>query len=293
MSRTKVIRTVTAYLFLLPLLSLFSIFVLYSLGNSFFISLHEWDGISSIKWVGLANYKKALVDPYVYSALIKTVIWTCIFTLGSVGIGLLMATLLYKGVKGEAIFKAIFYLPMIFSFPAIGLVWTWSYAPEGPLNQVLKSIGLGVLARPWLADPSTALVAASIPAIWAHTGFCMVMFLAGFRGVPTELLEVAELEGLSSWQRFRHIILPLSRGATNVVLLFTIMLGLKVFDIILTMTMGGPYRTTEVLAYLVYKTIFSYWKFGYGTTIAWILFALVFSLGILYLRRMIAREVTY
>ena len=286
MARFRIMKT--AYLFILPTLLIFSIFILYSIGGSFFVSLHKWDGLRSMKYIGLSNYFKLFHDPLFLNSVKSTLIWIVLFTSLSVIFGLLIAVLLETAGRGTIVFKSIIFLPMAISAVAGGILWSFMYDPDfGAVNAFFKWIGLDFLTRAWLGDSHTALYAVIIAYVWMWTGFCMIVFSAGLKGIPPELLEAAKIDGASSWQRFWHVVLPLLKGSLGVAIIMTVTSGLKAFDLIYTMTAGGPFRSSEVVAYFMYIESFYHYKMGYGAAIAISLFIIVFIVAVPLVRRMV------
>ncbi|PKP58245.1 sugar ABC transporter permease [Candidatus Atribacteria bacterium HGW-Atribacteria-1] len=286
MARFKIMKT--AYLFILPTLLIFSIFILYSIGGSFFVSLHKWDGLRPMKYIGLSNYFKLFYDPLFLNSVKNTLIWIVLFTSLSVILGLLIAVLLETAGRGTIVFKSIIFLPMAISAVAGGILWSFMYDPDfGAVNAFLKWIGLDFLTRAWLGDSHTALYAVIIAYVWMWTGFCMIVFSAGLKGIPPELLEVAKIDGANSWQQFWHVVLPLLKGSLGVAIIMTVTSGLKAFDLIYTMTSGGPFRSSEVVAYFMYIESFYHYKMGYGAAIAIGLFIIVFIVAVPLVRRMV------
>jgi len=280
--------TKTAYLFILLNLLIFSIFILYSIGGSFFVSLHKWDGLRPMKYIGLSNYFKLFHDPLFINSVKNTLIWIVLFTSLSVIFGLLIAVLLETAGRGTIVFKSIIFLPMAISAVAGGILWSFMYDPDfGAVNAFLKWVGLDFLTRAWLGDSHTALYAVIIAYVWMWTGFCMIVFSAGLKGISSELLEAAKIDGASSWQQFWHVVLPLLKGSLGVAIIMTVTSGLKAFDLIYTMTAGGPFRSSEVVAYFMYIESFYHYKMGYGAAIAISLFIIVFIVAIPLVRRMV------
>lgn len=287
-------KKIIPYLFLIPSLFFFGLFVLYPAIKSIYISFYRWDGISpAMKFVGLSNYKELFFDdPYFLNALKNNIIWGIIFLIFPTLSGLFIAMMVNQNIRGENVFKSIIYFPMTLSFVVVGLIWTWVYEPRlGILNNFLKTIGLDSLTRPWLGSRQVVLYAVVIAASWAHTAFCMVVFLAGLRAIPVGVIEAAKIDGASPWQSFRHIILPLLRPALTIVIAITIIISSKVFDIIYLMTMGGPARSSEVLALYMYMTSFLQYRRGYGSAIGIVIFLIVFSVAVPYVKRMAEKEV--
>lgn len=251
--------------------------------NSFYISLTKWNGAGAPEWVGFRNFENLATDPVFIQALLNNVYWVIGFGGASVVIGLLLALALNRPRRGVGFYRSAIYLPMVFSLAVTGLFWRLLYQPDGAVNSALDAIGLGDVARQWLADPSTALTAVLIAAVWRQCGYIMVLYLAGLKGVDPTLEEAAQVDGANRWQRFWRIVMPQMKGVNSVVFAVTVIDSLRTFDIVWTMTRGGPYNSTQLLSTYMYQTAFSTVDLGYGSAIAVIIFllAIVFIIGYL------------
>lgn len=251
--------------------------------NSFYISLTKWNGAGVPEWVGFRNFENLATDPVFIQALLNNVYWVVGFGGASVVIGLLLALALNRPRRGVGFYRSAIYLPMVFSLAVTGLFWRLLYQPDGAVNSALDAIGLGDVARQWLADPSTALTAVLIAAVWRQCGYIMVLYLAGLKGVDPTLEEAAQVDGANRWQRFWRIVMPQMKGVNSVVFAVTVIDSLRTFDIVWTMTRGGPYNSTQLLSTYMYQTAFSTVDLGYGSAIAVIIFllAIVFIIGYL------------
>jgi ABC-type sugar transport system permease subunit len=276
------------YLFILPMLLIFIIFILYPIVGSFITSLSKWNGLTPMKYIGLVNYFKLFHDPSFLNSMKNTLIWVLLTTSLSVILGLVIAVLLEKAGRGTTIFKSIIFAPMSISAVAGGVIWAFMYDPDfGVVNAFLRRLGLGSLARPWLGDAHTALYAVILAYVWMWTGFCMIVLSAGLKGISPEIIEAAKIDGASGWQQFHRVVLPLLKETLEVVIILTMISSLKVFDIIYTMTAGGPFRSSEVTAYFMYMESFYHYKMGYGAAIAIILFIIVLLPGVSLIRRVV------
>jgi raffinose/stachyose/melibiose transport system permease protein len=180
-----------------------------------------------------------------------------------------MALLLWGVRRGSTFYRVVFFLPYVLPQVAVGVVWTWIYAPtRGWLNQALELVGLDGLTRGWLGDPGTALYAVLGTAVWTATGFVFVIILSALRTVDPELVDAAMLDGANYLQRLRYVILPQIMPVFLMVTALTLIGGFAVFDIILVMTGGGPSNATEVLGIYSYKSAFQLSRISYGTTLA-------------------------
>ncbi|TVR29858.1 MAG: sugar ABC transporter permease [Spirochaetaceae bacterium] len=262
--------------------------------QSLYLSLTDWNGISeTFDFVGLANYLLVFSDRAFSAAVLHNFIWVTVFLLLPTLLGLLLAVLLDKDIRGAVVFKSIIYLPMIFSYVIAGMVWTFIYEPRlGILNLSLEAAGLPQLTRAWLAEPGTALLSVIVAAAWQHTGLCMILFLAGLQSVRADLIEAAEIDGANRIQLFLGVVLPQLKNTTIVVVSLTVINSLKSFDIVYIMTRGGPFRSSEVLTTLMYREAFWNYRMGYGSAIANMLFFMVLIIIVVYFRSVMQRNQT-
>lgn len=267
----------------LPVMIVTAVFFLFPLGNALYYSLVDFDGLNpNPPFVGLGNFIRMVEDPAVWHALGNNLIWILVGTAAPMVVGLLVAMLLWTVRRGGAIYRVIFFLPYVLPGVAIGIVWGWIYDPvNGLLNQFLRSIGLGAWATGWLGEPDLALYAVLLTAIWAGTGFAIVIFLSALRNVDTELVDAARIDGANSAQRLWFIILPQIMPVFLMVLTLTLVGGFSVFDIIFVMTAGGPANATEVLGTYAYDQAFVLNNIGYGTTLALLITILSVPIAVL------------
>ncbi len=277
------------YLFLAPALIWYLVFLLYPMYQSFVISLMDWDGLSAnIRFVGLENYRQIFFeDEIARLALRNNILWTIGTLLIPTSIGLLLAVTLDRNLRGRTIFRSIFYGPAVLPLVASGLIWAWMYNPQfGFVNYVLEVIGLGHLARGWLSVFETALPATFITAIWGGVGFPMVLYLAALQAIPAEQYEATRIDGANKRQLFLHITLPWLREAHVIVFSLGVINSFKTFDLIYTMTYGGPGRVTQVLGTWMYFNAFQYYHAGYGAALAWVIALITLVVAVPYIQRM-------
>jgi ABC-type sugar transport system permease subunit len=258
------------FLFVLPALLLYLVFMVYPFLQSIYFSFTSWNGVAAVKqWVGLANYRELVGDERLWLSLRHNLIWVVVGTVGPIAIGMLLALLLWRRPKGFTLFRTIFFLPQVVSAVVIGIVWSWIYNPIfGILNTGLDAVGLENISRGWLGDPDVALYAVLIAAIWAEIGFVFVIFLAGLQNVSKDLLEAATVDGANSWQRFWHVTMPQMANVITIVIAIELIGGFNIFDMIFIMTGGGPANATEVIATYTYKEAFTQNHIGYASTLA-------------------------
>ena len=241
--------------FLLPPLAVFGLIVIWPLLDSFFYAFTNWNGFDpNYRFVGFDNFKKVFTDKLFFNAVVNTVIWIVAAILLPTLLGLALALLLDSSVKGANIFKSIFYLPICLSAIVVGQIWTWIYQPDwGILNSLLGLASGSSVTYAWLAKPGSALYAVIVAWSWQQTGLAMVIFLAGLTAIPPDLTEAADMEGATRLQRIRHVVLPLLRPATVVVVALMVINSLKGFDILYIMTGGGPFNSSDTLAMHMYN----------------------------------------
>ncbi|MFI6558841.1 carbohydrate ABC transporter permease [Streptomyces sp. NPDC050534] len=269
---------------LVPLLAE-SVWVFWPALQGFYLALTKWDGVSAPQFVGLDNFREMAHDDVFRSAAGHTVLWLVVFGGLSAVLGLAAALLLQQERRGVGFYRAALFLPVVFSLVATALVWQAIYQPDGVLNRLLDSVGLGGLQHPWLADQDTALYAVIVPALWRQIGYVMVLYLAGLKGIDPALYEAAKVDGASAWQRFRHVTLPQLRSVNAVVVSVIIIDSLRSFDVVWSLTRGGPYHSSELLSTYMYSTAFQSLRLGYGSALAVVIFVLAFGVIASYLVR--------
>jgi len=271
----------------LPLL-VFGVLVVWPLLSSFYYSFTNWNGFNPhYQFVGFGNFARIFTDHLFANAIINTAIWMAAAIIVPTCLGLGLALLIDSRVPGGAIFKSIFYLPICLSAVVVGQIWVWIYQPDwGLLNTAMSAVTGQPESYAWLAKPDTALYAVIIAWSWQQTGLAMVIFLAGLTAIPHDLLEVCELEGTKFRQRVWHVILPLLRPATVVVVALSVINSLKGFDILYIMTGGGPFHSSDTLAMHMYNESFKKYHMGYGSAISVVLFLIALSIIFIYFRQL-------
>jgi raffinose/stachyose/melibiose transport system permease protein len=284
-SRTT-LQAFTPLPFILPALIIYAVFALYPMVSALLLSFYNWDGISEERnFVGLTNYVQIFTqDPVFWVAVRNSLIWVVMSLIAPTIVGLTLAVAVNQKIFARNSFRAIFYLPSIVASIAVATIWSWMYNPLlGLFNSLLKSLGLGFLIQDWLGDPSVALFSIFIAYVWQSSGANMVLFLAGLQGVPQELKEAALVDGANSWKAFWNVTIPSLRQTFIVVTVLTIINSLKVFDLIVGMTSGGPGQSTQVLALWSYTQSFGLRDFGNGMAVAIVLLTLTLLIVIPYM----------
>lgn len=270
-------------LFLAPALILIGIYIIWPIIMSFELSMFEWDGISPQKlYVGLKNWKDLIQDSIFWHAFGNNIKFIFLSIIIEMPIAILLAVLLDRGGKKFDVFKSLFYLPMLMSSVAIGVLFKYIYDPSfGLLSGILSFLHLDFLNQDWLGDPKIAFYSVVAVICWQYIPFYMIFFIAALSNIPHELYEAARIDGATQGQYFWKIELPLLSPSIKTACILSLIGSLKYFDLIYVMTEGGPSNATELMATYMYKNAFASFKMGYGSTIASAMFMIITTAGIL------------
>jgi multiple sugar transport system permease protein len=274
-------QAMVAYLFLTPALVYFTVFFFYPIAYEFWLSLHS--GPNADAWVGLQNYARALRDDRVLHSFRITVLFAAGTTLGSILIGLGLALLLDRPLRGRVLLRAVLLFPYMTSFVIVALMWQNILDPYvGILNRALAALGLPQQA--WLTSYEWALPAIVGITVWHGMGYNMVIFLAGLQGIPRDYYDAAKLDGASGWGLFRTITLPLLAPTTLFVSILGVIGSLQAFAQPYVITQGGPADATRLYVYHVFEAGFGELDFGYASALAFLMFLVVLVLTVVQLR---------
>ncbi|HHW05884.1 MAG TPA: sugar ABC transporter permease [Methanothermobacter sp.] len=267
------------YLYALPWFIGFTVFTAGPIIASFLLSFTNWDLIRPAEWIGFGNYNMLLEDPLFWQSLKVTSIYALFSVpLGILG-GLAIAVLMNQKIKGLSVFRTIYYLPAVVSGVAVSLLWSWIFNPDfGVLNYLLSLIGIN--GPGWIYDEKWALPSLIIMSLWG-VGGGMVIYLAGLQGVPTELYEAAIIDGASSWRRFWSITIPMISPVIFFQLIMGIIGSFQIFTQAYIMTGGGPNNATLFYVLYLYRNAFQWFKMGYASALAWVLFIVILILTII------------
>ncbi len=265
-------RRWTGMLFLAPALVAYVIVVLVPAGQGVWLSFWHWNGITAATWAGFSNYTGFFTDPTLRQALEHTLVFILFFSVLPIVLGLLSAALTSrKEVRGAGIYRWVIFLPQLLTPAVTAVVWKRIYAPNGPLDLVLRAVGLGGLARGWLGDYTWALPALGLAGTWAAFGLCMVLFVSGTQAIPTELYDAARVDGAGAVREFFTVTLPGLRGQMAVALTLSALGALRVFDIVWLTTRGGPGTSTITPTIILYERAFTNPDIGAASAIGVIL----------------------
>jgi raffinose/stachyose/melibiose transport system permease protein len=280
------IRGLVPYLFVLPAFIIYGTFLLWPLVQLVVLSLEKWNGLTADReWAGFSNYERLIHDPTFWIALKHNIIWVAMSSI-VISLGLVLAVILHQArPRGGRVYRVIFFLPYTLTSVLVGITWKWMYHPVwGPLNEALRRIGLGNVARGWLGDIDTALLALTVAANWVGHGFIMMLFLAGLANIDPVLYDAASVDGAGSWRKFRHVTLPGLANTLNMVILIVFIATVRVFDIVYVTTKGGPLHATEVLGTYIHWQTFENLEVGYGAAISVATAAIILGASLIYLK---------
>ncbi|WP_260426801.1 carbohydrate ABC transporter permease [Burkholderia sp. Bp9142] len=270
-------RWLVITLLLAPSMVLLTIFLIYPLISSLRLSTQDWNGLgSNAHFVGLANWIRLAHDAIFWKALGNNLLLAIFSIVVQLPIALVLAVLLEKAGRGSRLLKILYFLPMLMSSVAIGVLFKNVYDPNfGPLNALLHAIGLDSFAQDWLGDTRFSLAATIAVICWQNVPFYMILFLAGLSSFAPELAEAAVLDGASEWTIFWRIKLPHLQGTIRTAVMLSVLGSLRYFDLVFVMTGGGPESSSELMATYMYRTVFNSFQLGYGSTIASAMFIIV------------------
>ncbi|ABF45465.1 carbohydrate ABC transporter permease [Deinococcus geothermalis] len=259
-ARVTVRNTLLAYAFMLPFLVLLALYHTWPVLFGTYLAFTRYNIIRPPEWVGLENFRTLAADPQFWSGLKNSLKYILVVPVIQI-LAIAVAMLVNRPLKGIGFFRTAYYVPVVTSFAVVGLIWTWMYQQDGPVNAVLGALGLhrgGSL----LNNPFTALYAVMFVTLWKGIGYYMVLYLAGLQAIGKELEEAAELDGATRWQVFLNVTLPGLRPTILVCSLLSTISALKVFEEIYVMTQGGPAGSTYTALFFTYSRAFVDFQYG-------------------------------
>ena len=270
------------YVFSLPAAAVIVFMFFVPMVQNIILSLHKSNGISPMEFVGFGNYLRMFTDKNFMISMSNTLIWVIFTIVFAVGFGLLIAVFI-NGIYGENIIKSVFFMPLTISFVSVGAIWWYMYSKEyGVLNQTLELFGIKKID--WLFKIPLNNLSLLIAWSWQQLGGSLVMFLMGLTAIPSEQIEASRIDGCNRWQTFIHIIFPMLKPITTVVVGMAIVNSFKAFDLIYIMTRGGPIRSSETLAVNMFVESFQRNNQGYGAAIGVFLTLIILPITAIYMR---------
>ena len=290
MSRMVKRGHITPLLFILPAGIIYISIVIFPILYSIFISFFRWNGISQMVFIGLDNFSNLVIDPTFIRAIFNNIIWVFLSLFATMSIGLAFALMLNRNFFGRTFFRGFFYFPAIIAGIATAYIWRWFYNPAfGFINQLFSQIGINYQQN-WLSNPKSSLYAVFFASLWQSIGLPMILFLAGLQTVPEELLEAALIDGASNTRRFISITIPMLKETFVIVIANLIVGAMRVFDVVIGLTGGGPNDATQMMSTYMYAQTFRYHNVGYGTAIAVLMVVFMMMVIVPYIRFTAARD---
>ena len=271
-------KRISNYFYIVPIIALVVLFIYYPIAYNIEASLYSWDGISAEReFLGAQNYVDMMSDKVFLKALANT----AIFTIVTVGVGLVAGMLLAVATLGntpiQRLCKTLMFLPVVLAPIIVANIFTWMYEMNtGLVNEALRAIGLGDLARAWLGDSKTALGAIMVAQIWQSVGWYLIMFNAALTTIPTDVLEAARVDGANKIQTFGRVIVPMVKNTTFSLIILGIIGSFKYFEFVWATTKGGPNHATELFSTYIFTNAFDFMKQGYASAIS--VFVIVLAL---------------
>ncbi len=279
--------------FIAPAFIFYVLFIIWPTISSVYYSFTSWDGINpKVNFVGFANYKEIFTSARFGNALKNTVILTIFISVLENALALALALIVDNVRWFKNFFRSSFYIPVLISGIVSGFIWKIMYNYNfGALNSMLKAIGLEDCRQDWLGNTALTLLMVGVVLVWKGAGYYMIIYLASLQSISVDILEAADIDGASPFQKFKNITIPMISGAFTINFTLSLINGLKVFDQINVMTDGGPGFTTETLVYLLYKVGFNEGRQGFGTAVGIVLLFLIIILNTLQQKFLRSREV--
>lgn len=286
--KRRISSKISPWLFLAPAMVVFAIYVIYPIIDSISLSFYDWDGLGEKKWVGLGNYVELFDSSTFYTSLKNNFLWLVFFMLAP-PIGMAIALFLNQQVRGIRVVKSLFFFPFVISQVVVGLVFAWFYDPSfGLLNIALGWFGIEPISI--LANEEYVTYGIIAAGLWPQISYCMILYLTGLNNLDPEQLEAARLDGAKKLKMLWYVVIPQLRPATFIAIVVTVIGALRSFDLVATMTAGGPWGSSTVLAYQMYEeSIFNY-RMGYGAAVSVVLFLIMDIYIAYFLWRMLRSE---
>jgi multiple sugar transport system permease protein len=267
-----------AYLFIAPVILLFGLFRVLPSVQTLLFSFYKVELLQGrFTWLGWENFTSLVEDEIFLQATFNTVVYVVAIVPASAGLALILAVLFNARLRGQALFRALYFAPMVTSTVAAAMVWWWLYNPQFGLFNVLLRL-LHFPPQPWLMSSRTALASIIIFSIWKTVGYNMIIYLAGLQAIPPQFYEAAVIDGAGVLQQFRRITIPLLAPTTTFILIYNTILAFQVFDQVYILSGGGPANATNVVVLELYRQAFQRYNFGYAAAEAMVLFLIIMGI---------------
>lgn len=275
---------IAGMLFLAPNTLGFLIFTLIPVVASLVLSFYDWPMVGKPVFSGLENFKRMFShDPKFYKVLWNTFYYTLLYVPSVMIFSLALGMLINRKMKGVGLFRVFYYLPVLTSYVAAAMVFNWIFNNDfGLLNYILRLFGLN--GTNWLTNKATVMPCVAFVSIWKNVGRYMIIFMAGLQNVPAQLYEAAKIDGANNWKQFFHVTIPMISPTTFFLLITSMIDSFKLFDIVWSMTGGGPADATRTLVTYIYNVSFQRFRMGYACALSWILFIIIFAFTLLQMK---------
>ncbi|MER7689678.1 sugar ABC transporter permease [Streptomyces sp. NPDC097610] len=282
----------TAFLFTVPGLALFLVFVAVPILYAAYVSFFNWGGFGSPSdFVGVDNFTRLFQDPVFLGDLWRGLLLV-VLSLGlQLPFALAMAVLLNQKLRGRAVYRMLFFAPYVLSEVITGVLFSMIFAPDSGLaDKVLGAVGLDGVGGLWFAGQSTVMASLFLVMTWKYFGFHMMLLLAGLQGIPAELTEAARLDGANAWQRFRHVTVPLLGPTIRMSVFLSVIGAIQLFDLVWVVTQGGPDHHSETMAVTMFQFGFKRYQMGYASAISIVMFLISLVFALFYQRYVLRRD---
>lgn len=268
-------QTLAPMLFLLPNMIIFLLFIIIPLFQGLRMAFMDWGIFTVPEFIGLKNFGNLFKDDVFLITIKNTIVYSFFTVVLLTVVSLCLALMLSRNsMKGERVFRAIFYIPSLLSMIAVGIAWRFILGDEmGIINYVVRRLGGDGI--PWLTNGNLAMMCVIVVSVWASSGYYMIMFISGLQAIPSDLYEAARIDGSSAWNTFWRITLPLLKSTVLVVLVLATIASFKAYELIVTMTKGGPGYATKFIVQQVYQVAFQEDRMGYASAMSIILMIII------------------
>ncbi len=275
-------RQLAGYWFILPCLTVTTLFFIVPLFMTVWMSFNHWPLLGHPEFSGLSNYLDLLQDSSFWASLWFTVKYTLVVTPAIFILAFALALLVHRGVRFVGFFRTAFFLPVVIGMTAASLLWTWMFNDQvGIFSAILMDLHLIDEPVQWLAETNSALGSIVVMVLWKAAGFTMVILLVGMQAIPQDLYEAANLDGAGRWQQIRYITVPMMRRTFALALIMSVIGSFLAFEQFYVMTRGGPFNSTITVVHWIYRASFTYFKLGYGAAMSVVLLLILLALSVL------------
>lgn len=288
--KKKAKENLVLLMFVAPALLVYIVFKLFPAASGVFYSMTDWNGLNKeFQFIGLSNFAELFQDQNFWRSMLFTLKYVVVMVVLCNVVALILAVAIESRPKGKGFFRTIFYMPNMISMIIGGYMWTFIFTKI--LYYMADNWGMKFLDKSWIGDPKYAFIAIIIVAVWGAAGYLMIIYMAALQGVPTHLKESANLDGAVGWKCFWKITFPLIQHAVTICIFWTLNSAFQVFDVIYSLTGGGPGRATQSVAINIYEEAFTgNIRYGYATAKSTVLFLVVLIITVIQLRLMKRKE---